>query len=49
MPTHSDRDSVYSKQGLDLYPTPHQTLPPLFAENEYKWDDAKFEDSTRGN
>ncbi|KAL0810685.1 hypothetical protein ABMA28_010014 [Loxostege sticticalis] len=47
MPTHSDRDSVYSKQGLDLYPTPHQTLPPLFAENEYKWDDAKFEDSTR--
>ncbi|XP_063834086.1 protein PFC0760c-like isoform X1 [Ostrinia nubilalis] len=48
MPTYSDRDSVYSeKQGLDLYPTPHQTLPPLFAENEYKWDDGKFEDSTR--
>ncbi|KAJ2944897.1 hypothetical protein O0L34_g1789 [Tuta absoluta] len=47
MKSYSDTDSVFDqKRGLDLYPTPHQTLPPLYAEQDYKWADAS-EDSTR--
>ncbi|XP_049880975.1 otolith matrix protein OMM-64-like isoform X2 [Pectinophora gossypiella] len=48
MKSFSDTDSIRDeKRDLDLYPTPHQTLPPLYADNDYKWADAKYEDSTR--
>ncbi|CAG5006685.1 unnamed protein product [Parnassius apollo] len=47
MPSFSDTDSLQEKRNLDLYPTPHQMLPPLYSENEYKWVDAKHDDSTR--
>lgn len=48
MRAFDDSDSVKNeKRNLDLYPTPHQTLPPLYAESEYKWHDEKFNDSTR--
>ncbi|CAH2057910.1 unnamed protein product, partial [Iphiclides podalirius] len=47
MPPTSDSDSVHEKRNLDLYPTPHQTLPPLYAESEYKWPDPRFDGSTR--
>ncbi|CAK1589432.1 unnamed protein product [Parnassius mnemosyne] len=47
MPPFSDTDSLQEKRNLDLYPTPHQMLPPLYSENEYKWVDAKYDDSTR--
>ncbi|CAG9792292.1 unnamed protein product [Diatraea saccharalis] len=47
MPEPSFRDSIYNeKQGLDLYPTPHQTLPPLY-DSDYKWSDGKYDHSTR--
>ncbi|XP_013194779.1 probable serine/threonine-protein kinase kinX isoform X2 [Amyelois transitella] len=43
-----DTDSIHDKKrGLDMYPTPHQTLPPLFTENDYKWADRTFDDDTR--
>ncbi|XP_073961085.1 uncharacterized protein isoform X2 [Choristoneura fumiferana] len=45
MPAFSDVDSINEKRGLDLYPTPHQTLPPLYSESEYKWD--QQDDSAR--
>lgn len=48
MQTYSDTDSLHNeKQSLDMYPTPHQTLPPLFTESNYKWHDNNFEDTTR--
>ncbi|XP_072946292.1 uncharacterized protein [Epargyreus clarus] len=47
MPAFSDTESVNEKKTLDLYPTPHQTLPPLYAEAEYKWGDAKYDEATR--
>ncbi|XP_050356476.1 uncharacterized protein LOC126777504 isoform X2 [Nymphalis io] len=47
MPSFSDTDSVKEKRNLDLYPTPHQTLPPLYSETDYKWADAKYDDSTK--
>ncbi|XP_068624036.1 interaptin-like [Battus philenor] len=47
MPPYGDTDSIPEKRNFDLYPTPHQTLPPLYAEHEYKWSDGKYEDSTR--
>ncbi|XP_052742620.1 uncharacterized protein LOC112054780 isoform X2 [Bicyclus anynana] len=47
MPAFSDTDSVKEKRNLDLYPTPHQTLPPLYSETDYKWADAKYDDSTK--
>ncbi|KAJ8708860.1 hypothetical protein PYW08_010242 [Mythimna loreyi] len=48
MQVYGDTDSVQSeKRNLDLYPTPHQTLPPLYSENDYKWADDKYDDSTR--
>uniref|UniRef100_A0A2A4JZD4 Uncharacterized protein n=1 Tax=Heliothis virescens TaxID=7102 RepID=A0A2A4JZD4_HELVI len=48
MKPYSDTDSLQNeKRHLDLYPTPHQTLPPLYAENDYKWADDKYDDSTR--
>lgn len=47
MKAYSDTESIVTeKRNLDLYPTPHQTLPPLYAESlahEYKWP----EDDTR--
>ena len=48
MPSLSDTDSVNEKRNLDLYPTPHQTLPPLYTETDYKWADAKYDESTKG-
>lgn len=49
MQTYGDTDSIQNeKRHLDLYPTPHQTLPPLYSENDYKWADDKYDDSTRG-
>nr|XP_026498116.1 uncharacterized protein LOC113402158 isoform X1 [Vanessa tameamea] len=47
MPSFSDTDSVKEKRNLDLYPTPHQTLPPLYSETDYKWADAKYDDTTK--
>ncbi|XP_047036522.1 midasin-like [Helicoverpa zea] len=48
MKPYGDTDSIQNeKRHLDLYPTPHQTLPPLYAENDYKWADDKYDDSTR--
>ncbi|XP_026735817.1 aspartic and glutamic acid-rich protein-like isoform X2 [Trichoplusia ni] len=48
MRAFSDTDSLKNeKRTLDLYPTPHQTLPPLYTENDYKWADHKYDDSTR--
>ncbi|CAH0598159.1 unnamed protein product [Chrysodeixis includens] len=48
MRAFSDTDSIRNeKRTLDLYPTPHQTLPPLYSENDYKWADDKYDDSTR--
>ncbi|XP_032522005.2 uncharacterized protein LOC116773627 isoform X2 [Danaus plexippus] len=38
MPVYGDTDSLNEKRTLDLYPTPHQTLPPLF-ETDYKWSE----------
>ncbi|CAG9568454.1 unnamed protein product [Danaus chrysippus] len=38
MPVYGDTDSLTEKRTLDLYPTPHQTLPPLF-ETDYKWSE----------
>ncbi|XP_063370700.1 uncharacterized protein LOC134659013 isoform X2 [Cydia amplana] len=35
MPAHSDTDSLYEKRSSGLYPTPHQMLPPLYAEKDY--------------
>ncbi|XP_013168767.1 PREDICTED: uncharacterized protein LOC106118637 isoform X2 [Papilio xuthus] len=46
MPRFSDSDSIQEKRGLDLYPTPHQTLPPLY-EQDYKWAHNTYLDSTR--
>ncbi|XP_014372260.2 uncharacterized protein LOC106721734 isoform X2 [Papilio machaon] len=46
MPRFSDSDSIQEKRGLDLYPTPHQTLPPLY-EQDYKWANNTYLDSTR--
>ncbi|XP_022837271.1 uncharacterized protein LOC111364594 isoform X1 [Spodoptera litura] len=48
MKVYGDTDSIQNeKRHLDLYPTPHQTLPPLYSENDYKWADDKYDDSTR--
>ncbi|CAB3225691.1 unnamed protein product [Arctia plantaginis] len=48
MKSFSDSDSIQNeKRNLDLFPTPHQTLPPLYTESDYKWADEKYEDSTR--
>lgn len=48
MNSFSDSDSIQNeKRNLDLYPTPHQTLPPLYTESDYKWADEKYDDSTR--
>ncbi|KAG6451719.1 hypothetical protein O3G_MSEX007322 [Manduca sexta] len=49
MQAFSDTDSIKAqKRDLDLYPTPHQTLPPLYSENDYKWPDLnKFDDDAR--
>ncbi|XP_035454563.2 uncharacterized protein LOC118279136 isoform X1 [Spodoptera frugiperda] len=48
MKVYGDTDSVQNeKRHLDLYPTPHQTLPPLYSETDYKWADDKYDDSTR--
>ncbi|KAM3957227.1 uncharacterized protein ACR2FA_008786 isoform 2-T2 [Aphomia sociella] len=48
MQSYSDTDSIHNeKRHLDMYPTPHQTLPPLFTESNYKWHDSNFEDTTR--
>ncbi|KAJ0171652.1 hypothetical protein K1T71_012415 [Dendrolimus kikuchii] len=48
MRAFNDTDSLKNeKRNLDLYPTPHQTLPPLYAESEYKWHDDKYDGSTR--
>ncbi|KAH9636066.1 hypothetical protein HF086_016940 [Spodoptera exigua] len=45
---YGDTDSIQNeKRHLDLYPAPHQTLPPLYSENDYKWVDDKYDDSTR--
>ncbi|XP_039750406.1 uncharacterized protein LOC120626772 isoform X2 [Pararge aegeria] len=44
MPAFSDTESIKEKRNLDLYPTPHQTLPPLYTETDYNWADA---DSTK--
>ncbi|RVE40350.1 hypothetical protein evm_015000, partial [Chilo suppressalis] len=47
MPEPSFRDSGYDeKRGLDLYPTPHQTLPPLY-ESDYKWSDGQYDNTAR--
>ncbi|XP_050676007.1 uncharacterized protein LOC126972953 isoform X2 [Leptidea sinapis] len=43
MPSFSDTDSLNEKRNLDLYPTPHQTLPSLYSEPEVKWPDSKFD------
>ncbi|CAH0715146.1 unnamed protein product, partial [Brenthis ino] len=48
MPSFNDTDSLHEKRKLDLYPTPHQTLPPLYSETDYKWADSKYDDSTKG-
>ncbi|XP_059056070.1 putative uncharacterized protein DDB_G0287457 [Achroia grisella] len=48
MQTFSDTDSLHNeKRNLDMYPTPHQTLPPLFSESNYKWHDNNYEDTAR--
>ncbi|XP_075986292.1 uncharacterized protein LOC142983257 isoform X2 [Anticarsia gemmatalis] len=48
MQAFNDGDSVQNeKRKLDLYPTPHQSLPPLYSDNDYKWADDKYDDSTR--
>lgn len=49
MPSFSDTDSIKEKQNLDLYPTPHQTLPPLYSEYDYKWADAPFDSSAKAD
>lgn len=50
MKTYSDTDSLKSgKRDLDLYPTPHQTLPPLYTENDYKWPDVKYDNTATVN
>ncbi|XP_063544642.1 FK506-binding protein 5-like isoform X2 [Cydia strobilella] len=35
MSAHTDTDSLYEKRSSGLYPTPHQMLPPLYAEKDY--------------
>ncbi|XP_034826653.1 uncharacterized protein [Maniola hyperantus] len=47
MPAFSDTDSIKEKRNLDLYPTPHQTLPPLYSETDYKWADPKYDNSAK--
>ncbi|XP_045762860.1 uncharacterized protein LOC123865696 isoform X2 [Maniola jurtina] len=47
MPAFSDTDSIKEKCNLDLYPTPHQTLPPLYSDTDYKWADQKYDNSTK--
>ncbi|CAG4972367.1 unnamed protein product [Colias eurytheme] len=42
MPSYSDTDSLNDKRVLDLYPTPHQTLPPLYTE-DFNWADDKYD------
>ncbi|XP_038218181.1 uncharacterized protein LOC119836784 isoform X2 [Zerene cesonia] len=42
MPSYSDTDSLNDKKVLDLYPTPHQTLPPLYTE-DFNWADDKYD------
>ncbi|XP_041972379.1 uncharacterized protein LOC121728295 isoform X2 [Aricia agestis] len=41
MPPYSDTDSVCEKRKLDMFPTPHQALPPLFSDDDYKWADSE--------
>ncbi|XP_026331220.1 uncharacterized protein LOC113238606 isoform X2 [Hyposmocoma kahamanoa] len=48
MSPYSDTTSVCNeKQFDDLFPTPHQTLPPLFSDEKYDNFEDKFDDSTR--
>ncbi|XP_053620482.1 protein PFC0760c-like isoform X2 [Plodia interpunctella] len=48
MVDYNDTDSFQEKKrALDMYPTPHQTLPPLYSESDYKWADRTFDDDTK--
>ncbi|XP_022126954.2 uncharacterized protein LOC111001376 isoform X2 [Pieris rapae] len=49
MPAFSDTDSLRDeKRVLDLYPTPHQTLPPLYSDDNIKWADDVYSNKDVG-
>ncbi|CAF4956601.1 unnamed protein product [Pieris macdunnoughi] len=49
MPSFSDTDSLRDeKRVLDLYPTPHQTLPPLYSDDNIKWADDVYSNKDVG-
>ncbi|CAK1547574.1 unnamed protein product [Leptosia nina] len=48
MPAYSDTDSLNEKRVLELYPTPHQTLPPLYTEDNVKWADDVYSPKDTG-